>query len=53
VPIFVVASFFICVQRKILQNSEKTKKFDSYECLLEKSGKNLGQRKNLGDLLVL
>jgi hypothetical protein len=40
-------------REKYNKNSEKIKKFDSYSCLLEKSGKNSGKRKNLGYLLVL
>jgi hypothetical protein len=35
------------------KNSEKIKKFDCYKCLLEKSGKNSGKRKNPCYLLVL
>jgi hypothetical protein len=48
-----VASFFYPCSEKNIKNSEKIKKFDSYQCLLENSGNNSGKRKNLGYLLIL
>jgi hypothetical protein len=38
--------FFYPCSEKIIKNSEKIKKFDSYWCLFEKSGKNQDKGKN-------